>query len=73
MTRSSDARAKSTVTYEIIAESNGHKWFDWRGMICCRDCGYMRRPADDNNPCKGKVYIALRSPSVSRPPSGGAT
>ena len=46
--------------YIVIAESNGHKWMDWSGMICCRDCGLLRRPADDNNPCKGKVGIALR-------------
>lgn len=46
--------------YRVIAESNGHKWMDWSGMICCRDCGILRRPDDDNNPCKGKVSIALR-------------
>ncbi len=60
MSRSSDARAKAAVTYAIIAESNGHKWMDWHGMICCRDCGLLRRPNDDNNPCKGVVKIALR-------------
>ena len=71
MTRSSDARAKSAVTYEIIAESNGHKWMDWHGMTCCRDCGLLRRPNDDNNPCKGKVGIALRGPlGAGQPPKG---
>jgi hypothetical protein len=53
-------RTASAETYKVIAESNGHRWFDWRGMICCLDCGYMRRLEDDNKPCKGKVGIALR-------------
>lgn len=61
MTRSSEARAKAAVTYEVIAESNGHKWMNWRGMVCCRDCGWLRRPADDNPTCKGVVKIAPRS------------
>lgn len=60
MTRSSEARAKAAVNYKVIAESNGHKWMDWHGMICCRDCGFLRRPADDNKPCKGIIGVAPR-------------
>jgi hypothetical protein len=52
-----------THRYKVIAESNGHKWMDWHGMICCRDCGLLRRPNDDNEPCKGVTKIALRSHS----------
>ena len=33
MTRSSDARAKAAITYKVVAESNGHKWMEWAGMI----------------------------------------
>jgi hypothetical protein len=60
MSRSSEARAASAVRYTIIAESNGHKWMDWHGMICCRDCGFLRNAADDNKPCPGKIGIAPR-------------
>ena len=62
MTRSSQARAKAAIKYKVIAESNGHKWMVWLGMICCRDCGLLRRPNDDNKPCKGVTKIALRKP-----------
>ena len=53
-------RPANAENYKVIAESNGHKWFDWRGMICCLDCGLLRRPDDDNSPCKGKIGIAPR-------------
>lgn len=62
MTRSSDARAKAAITYKVIAESNGHKWMEWVGMICCKDCGIIRHADDTNKPCKGRVGIALRGP-----------
>ena len=53
-------------SYEIIAESNGHKWMNWHGMVCCRDCGFLRREDDQNKPCQGKVGIALRSIGTAR-------
>lgn len=53
-------RPSNAEKYKVIAESNGHKWMEWSGMICCKDCGFLRRPDDDNPPCKGKVGIALR-------------
>lgn len=53
-------RPASAESYKVIAESNGHKWMEWHGMICCKDCGLLRRPNDDNEPCKGVVKIAPR-------------
>lgn len=49
---------------EIIAKTNGHIWrsysFRSREIVCCEKCGVIRRSDDKNNPCKGKVKIALR-------------
>lgn len=38
-------------------------------MICCRDCGIIRRADDNNKQCRGVVKVGLRkaSPSVTSP------
>lgn len=47
--------------FEVIAESNGHHWIMFRHLVCCRDCGVVRRKDDDNKLCKGKgQVVALR-------------
>lgn len=53
--------------YKVIAESNGHKWMEWAGLTCCKDCGTVRRFDDANSPCKGRVGIALRPRLVGQP------
>lgn len=47
---------------EIPSPSNGHHWLRWRNMICCRDCGIIRRADDQNKPCRGRVYVGPRIP-----------
>lgn len=51
----------------VIARSNGHEWQEWKfvsmTLVCCRNCGIVRRPDDKNSPCKGRVRVALREPS----------
>ena len=52
---------------EIIAETNGHRWFIYKGkllkaeIVMCLDCGNVRRQDDKNSQCKGKVKIVLNS------------
>lgn len=46
---------------EVFATSNGHHWLRWRQFVCCRDCGFIRRPDDDNKPCKGVVTVEPRT------------
>lgn len=48
-------------TYEVVSTSNGHDWINWRGIICCLHCGFLRRADDNNNLCKGRVGIAPRN------------
>jgi hypothetical protein len=49
---------------KVFAESNGHRWARWEfksmTLICCNDCGIVRRADDKNKPCKGKTRVALR-------------
>jgi hypothetical protein len=59
-------RPVSAEKYKVIAESNGHKWMEFAGMICCKECGVVRRFDDANNPCKGLVNIELRFGHVGR-------
>lgn len=47
----------------VIAESNGHHWVERFNLVCCRDCGIVRRADDNNKPCKGVVTVELRAPS----------
>ncbi len=50
---------------EVIARTNGHEWANWvfksMTLVCCNNCGIIRRPDDNNKPCKGRVDVALRS------------
>lgn len=46
--------------YKVIAESNGHHWIKAFNLVCCRDCGIVRRADDQNKPCKGVVKVTLR-------------
>lgn len=58
---------------EVIAESNGHHWIKALRLVCCRDCGIVRRADDQNKPCKGTVRIgprALPSDPVRRTTQG---
>ena len=45
---------------EVIAASNGHHWVKRFNLICCRDCGFVRRADDNNAPCKGVVGVGVR-------------
>jgi hypothetical protein len=53
-------------TPKIIAESNGHKWIEDRGMVYCLDCGWVRRPDDKNKPCQGKAEVGLRTTTTTQ-------
>jgi hypothetical protein len=52
---------------EVIERSNGHEWAKWeftgRTLICCNNCGLVRRADGTSNPCKGRVRVELRTPS----------
>lgn len=52
---------------QVIAESNGHHWVQRFNLVCCRDCGIVRRADDKNSPCKGIVTVELRSPTNESP------
>ncbi len=49
------------VEREVIAESNGHHWIRAFNLVCCRDCGIVRRADDQNKPCKGLVHVGPRT------------
>ena len=60
-------RAKATehlwpepVDRKVIAESNGHHWIEAFNLVCCRDCGIVRRADDQNKPCRGVVGVVFR-------------
>lgn len=57
----------------VIAESNGHHWcavpFRIRTLICCRDCGVIRRADDQNKPCPGVVRMRAMEVPISVSPS----
>lgn len=44
----------------VIAKSNGHHWVQRFNLICCRDCGFVRRADDQNALCKGPVGVGIR-------------
>lgn len=54
---------------DVIAESNGHHWIKAFNLLCCRDCGIVRRADDQNRPCKGLVGVALRNRQPTDAPS----
>lgn len=52
---------------EVFATSNGHHWIGYAGrgsgsaaIVCCRDCGIVRRADDNNKPCHGIVHVGPR-------------
>lgn len=50
-------------SYEVLARSNGHHWIKYRStrtILCCRDCGFIRRQDDQNKPCKGVAAVGPR-------------
>ncbi len=56
---------------EVFARTNGHEWAKWEfasmTLVCCNQCGIVRRRDDSNKPCKGKVRIGLRSALQANP------
>lgn len=44
----------------VIATSNGHHWVQRFNLVCCRDCGFIRRADDQNSSCKGPVGVGIR-------------
>jgi hypothetical protein len=53
-------RPENAASCEVIAISNGHHWIEIFKLICCRDCGFVRRADDNNRPCKGRVRVGPR-------------
>lgn len=51
---------------KVVAESNGHHWIERFNLVCCRDCGFVRRADDKNKPCKGVVKVGLREDADTR-------
>jgi hypothetical protein len=45
---------------KVIATSNGHHWIERFNLVCCRDCGFVRRADDKNSPCKGPAGVGIR-------------
>ncbi len=45
--------------------TNGHHWvtltFTRSTLVCCRDCGIVRRRDDRNKPCRGIVGVTPRA------------
>lgn len=46
---------------KVVAESKGHHWVEAFNLVCCRDCGIVRRADDQNKPCRGVVKVVMRS------------
>ena len=57
---------------QVFDRSNGHEWAKWEfvsmTLVCCNQCGIVRRPDDKNKPCKGKVKVGLRALSLEEKP-----
>lgn len=54
---------------KVIATSNGHHWIERFNLVCCRDCGFVRRADDQNAICKGQVGIGIRRDLLPPSPS----
>ena len=52
---------------KVIATSNGHHWIERFNLVCCRDCGFVRRDDDQNSPCKGPVGVGIRMDLATAP------
>ena len=37
-----------------------HDWHMWRGLNCCRQCGFIRNEKNAEAMCRGLVRVALR-------------
>lgn len=60
------------VERKVMAESNGHHWINAFNLVCCRDCGIVRRADDQNKPCKGLVGVGPRNaPETLQVPTSG--
>lgn len=53
---------------EVLSTSNDHHWISYAGrgsgsfaIVCCRDCGIVRRADDNNKPCPGIVRVGPRT------------
>lgn len=60
---------------EVVATSNGHHWIERFNLVCCRDCGFIRRTDDQNKPCQGPVGVGIRKdliPDAAQPPQPSA-
>lgn len=38
----------------------GHKWFTYKALEVCKNCGVVRRADDKNSKCKGHVKVKTR-------------
>jgi hypothetical protein len=43
-----------------VEEKEGHVWFAFKNLTCCRKCGIVQRRDGKNSPCKGIVRVELR-------------
>ncbi len=49
-----------------------HDWFEFKGMKCCRSCGYVWNDTSDSRSCKGPAKVGPRSALTPLPaPVGG--
>ena len=50
-----------------MGEPTPHDWFKHPafGFVSCRQCGIIKKPLG-NRPCRGPVYVALRSADKNR-------
>lgn len=48
-----------------IAPPKAHDWFEYKGMTCCRSCGFIKNATSDTRPCKGSVKVEVRPAPVS--------
>lgn len=58
---SDEPRKDAGAVSDVFDTSNGHHWVKWRTLVCCRDCGFIRRTDDSNKPCRGRVFVGPRS------------
>jgi len=41
-----------------------HDWFAYRGWVCCRLCGVLKRIGTPNKPCPGAVRVTTRGAEI---------
>jgi len=42
-----------------------HDWFNYRGLICCRICGIVKRMDGVNKACKGPIVVTTRASATA--------